>query len=67
MCEKIKKGELRTTLRNMQIGEQISFVYSPSEMSLSSIRVTASTTGIDFGRRYKVSKKDDKVLIDRIQ
>lgn len=69
MCEKIKQRrfKLRTALRSMERGEQIRLEYSPKQMSLSTIRVTASAVGIDFGSKYKVSKQGKEILIERIK
>lgn len=68
MCEKIlkKDDKLRTKLRNMSVGEQVIIKYDPKNRTLSSIRVSASTVGIDMGRKYRVSKHDKEVVIERI-
>lgn len=69
MCKKIKeKGlKLRTELRKMEPGQEISFEYNPEERSLSSIRATASIAGIDFNRKFRVSKQENNIVIVRTQ
>lgn len=69
MCKKnSERGQkIRTAIRNLEIGEEICLDYNPRQMNISTLRVTASTLGVDLGHKYKVSKKEDNVTITRIR
>lgn len=68
MCNKISESsqKLRPSIRLLEVNQELKISYDPGKINLSTIRVTASSVGIDLGRKYKVSKQDDVVTIQRI-
>lgn len=52
-------------MRTMNVGDEIVIPFEPEKMSLSSIRSTASSLGIDMGRKYAVKREDGIIRISR--
>ncbi len=68
MCKKKfnSKMKFRSAVRTLEVGQEICLKYNPEQMNISTMRVSASSLGTDLGRKYKVSKQDDKVIVSRI-
>lgn len=69
MCKKFwdnSKNPLRSSIRTLEIGDELIIKNKPIKMQLSAIRVTASTVSTDMGRKYSVNKSGDIVSVKRI-